>query len=283
MSIFYTRLVRRVDVARAFLRTTLQLIGYVAELVRMMLAHQLAVGTLDLGIAGAAVDAEHGVGVLPARRRGRPARALAAVRVDVLLPIVRRDVGVALHHRDTDQLTLVDAERGAELAHDHELGRRERTVGADDVEQQVDENEGTVAMPARPRAQLHDRVRRRIAGLFARGELLDRGVAQIGGELQTCHQILGRGDLGLGHASVRLRDRTGQAEQRRDEGHRRGIDRAAEAAHAAVENMPEQHADDDRNRVVEHAHADREANKLAPDVHARLRMPSRVRADRETE
>jgi len=72
-------LIRRIDLARAFLGAALQFRRHVAQLVRMMLADQLAVGTLDLGRARAACDAKDRIRVLACGCRARLSlRALAA-------------------------------------------------------------------------------------------------------------------------------------------------------------------------------------------------------------
>src|SRR5689334_7069819 len=111
----------------------------------MVLADQLAVGTLDLGGARAACDAKDRIWIFTSGCRTRlSVRALAALRARPRVPVLGRAVGVALHRCNRGKLAFVQAKRKTQLAYELRLVRYQRPFGADDVEQQVDQNERAI-------------------------------------------------------------------------------------------------------------------------------------------
>src|SRR5574337_2075502 len=262
---------RRVDLAGARFGAAAQVLGHVAEPVRVEFADQLAIRALDGALVGIPRHAQHRVRIgAVAARRG----AVAAGRIRAgMRPIAGARAGVPgkpFHRQQRHQLDFADAQRERHPLQHLQLVVAERAVGERHVAQHVEERHHRAAPRQAPGAQVHQRAGQVEPRRLALVEGIDRPAPPQRIEFQPRHQFLGDRDLGLGHPSIALGQRPHQGEQR--------FDIAVLAAAvgepgqpAAVQcQMPDHHAQQGGAEVAaRHHQADHEADQLAPNPHGR--------------
>ncbi len=273
-------LVGRIDLARAIFGTAFEFVGHVAELVRMVLADQLAIRALDVASAGAR-DAEHGVRILagrlarrawPVRARYEPARAGARAG-----PV--RGIGVAPHRGERGELVIVHAERPAQLAHERELGRRaglrRRRGRAADRAAGTRDRDGrrTSALRSAIASRREIRLLARLNCSIARA-LLGRGAAGASSGIRSRRfpaSDTRPSDLAIAPASA---NSGSMNEPRRDA--------CRGAAARRIPEMADQRAEHDPERIAEQREADHRADAVCRENSSRRSRRGPVRSHAQT-
>ena len=220
----------------------------------------LVVAALSVPLLGELDAAGHSTASLALDIAERLKRRIGlAVRPDASVEIVQFRPVYVLGH--------VERTRRA-LQHRARL-RRQHAVGQGHVRQHVEQHHLELAAKAAESAQLASGQVRIDAAVAPAPEVLDRARAIALRQVHARHQLLGRGDLGLGHAPVGLGDDPGQAEQRR---HQRALARLHEGHQVGqptlVPGMADRGAHGDPDRMSRDGEAEQRARDLAdPALH----------------